>query len=192
MSALHYFDQGLSTPLGNPLSNAKSISKLYYSLTPHQWSAFKCVDTIHTWVEEAPELLKKEALSSIAKGGGWAPRKDSTLGKIVKEALDENAPTGSLWRFIYIQEEDIKPVIIFGVIYIHWKDNFESPKKKPKSKDDGKSKSKLNPEEEAKRWSTAAKQFLVEMLMEIELPSKIVDGIEWIKPKKSKKRKKGL
>jgi hypothetical protein len=110
--------------------------------------------------------LDKEALASGTRSGGWVPKRDGRLQQIIQEALDENAPDGSLWRFLYTQNNDLKPVIIFGVIHMDWKDNFKSPKKKPKSKDDGKSKSKkLTPEEEAKCWPTAARQFLDEMLM---------------------------
>ncbi|KAH8587653.1 hypothetical protein B0O99DRAFT_747444 [Bisporella sp. PMI_857] len=194
MSALHYFDQGSSTPLGDLLSDVKSLFKLFHSITPSQWLAFECLVTIHTWIKEAPDLLANEAFASETKSGGWAPRRDSRLQQIIQEALDENAPDDSLWRFLYTRNNNLKPVIIFGVIYIHWKDNFKSPKKKPKSKDDGKprddgkSKSKkLNPEEEAKCWPTAAKQFLGEMLMEVKLPSKIADGMKVLKPKKRKK-----
>lgn len=196
MSALHYFDQGLPNPIGNPLSDSKSLFKLFHSITSHQWLAFECFVRIRTWIEEAPDLLDKEALASGTKSGGWGPKRDGRLQQIIQEALDENAPDGSLWRFLYTQNDDLKPVIIFGVIHIDWKDNFKSPKKKPKSKDDGESKDdgkskskKLTPGEEAKCWPTPAKQFLDEMLMGVELPSKIANGMKGLKPKK---RKKGL
>lgn len=79
-------------------------------------------------------LLTKLAVkcASGTRSGGWKPRRDGRLEHIIKEALDENAPDGSLWRFLYTQNNDLKPVIIFGVIHIDWKDNFKSPKKKPK------------------------------------------------------------
>jgi hypothetical protein len=201
MVALHYFDQGLVTPLDNPLPDEKSHSKLYHSITPEQWPAFEYIVATHIWIREAPDLLEKETTSKT-KGGGWAPKKDSLLDQLVKEALDKDAPKDSLWRYIYTQKSDLKPVITFGLIYIQWKQNFRCQKKwKSKdggnSKEDGdskydvksKSKSMLNPEEDVKRWPTAAKQFLVEMLMGIEFPSNIAEGIKWIMGKL--KRKKG-
>ncbi|KAH8591867.1 hypothetical protein B0O99DRAFT_690164 [Bisporella sp. PMI_857] len=172
----------------NPLSDAKSLSKYYYSIHHYHWLALQCIVPIRTWIEEAPDLLELEVQASTLKSG-WAPRKDSLLDQIIKEALNEDAPDGSLWRFIYIQKKDLKPVIIFGVIYIHWKKKFKSQIKKPKSKDDGESesKSRLCPEE-VKQWPMAAKELLPDILMETDLPSKMVDWIIW---HRAKKRKKG-
>jgi hypothetical protein len=64
MSALQYFDQGLSTPLGNPLSDITSLFKLFRSITPDQWVAIEFFVTIRTWIKEARDLLLEPAVSS--------------------------------------------------------------------------------------------------------------------------------
>jgi len=196
MSALPSFDQGLSSLFRDAFSDTKLFSGLYHSITPLQWSVVECLASIHGWIEEAPDLLEIEAANaSKVRGGGWMPKRDSTLQRIIDEAVDKDKSNDSLWRFLYIQKDDLKPVIVLGLVYIHWKDNFKS-QRKPKSKDDEKSqgdeksKSKRNPEEEASRWPTAAKQSLAEILMGVELPSRIANAIGWIK-NKSQKRKKG-
>ncbi|PVH70131.1 hypothetical protein DL98DRAFT_578005 [Cadophora sp. DSE1049] len=110
MSALHGPDQGLSTPLDNPLADINLLRKLYGSVNPHAWLAFKCFITIRTWIEEAPNLLEKEALAGRSRSGGWSPRR-THLRNIITEALDEKAPEGSLWRFFYTQNKKLDAVI---------------------------------------------------------------------------------
>jgi hypothetical protein len=135
MSALHYIHQGSSTALGNPLSDVKSLSKLYHSFTDQQWLAIKCIDTIHDWIEKVPGLLEKEVLASQVKGGGWAPRKDSVFEKRVKEALDDSAPKDSTWRYIYTHGNGLTAVIIFHLICVDWDEHFKKTRK-PRPKND--------------------------------------------------------
>ncbi|KAH7418644.1 hypothetical protein BKA64DRAFT_206068 [Cadophora sp. MPI-SDFR-AT-0126] len=194
MLALHYSDRGSSIPLGNPLSDKESIHKLSYCIKPDQWFAFKCLFTIRTWKEITPNLLNKEEVAGKTQTGGWAPRRGSRLLKIIQEALNEDTPASSWWRSLYTQNKSLKLVIIFGLIYVDWIDNFKSPKKTPNPENDKELKSeKPNPEEEAKNWPTAVTDFALEELSNIALPPVMNDGMnayEGRLAKKSEKKRK--
>ncbi|OBT60306.1 hypothetical protein VE03_10218 [Pseudogymnoascus sp. 23342-1-I1] len=210
MSALHFNHQGSSTPLGNPLSDVKSLSKLYHSFTDQQWAAILYVATIHTWIEVASDLLEKEVLASLTPSDSWRgprdwrARKDTTIDQVVKEALNDSAPEDSTWRYLYLHDNDITPVIILGVIYADWKATRKRSRK-PKvdtnledNLDDGKSKknvdnvpmSKLNPEEMFRSWAPAGKELYLETYKEVKIPTEIARRIDHIQRKKTEKRKK--
>lgn len=219
MSALHFNHQGSSTPLGNPLSDVNSLSKLYHSFTDQQWAAILCIATIHTWTEVASDLLEKEVLASPTLSDGWRRprnwrvRKDTTLDQVVREALNDSAPEDSTWRYLYLHDNDITPVIILGVIYADWKATRKRSRK-PKDDtnlednvDDGKSKknvddknskdnvdnvpmSRLNPEEMFRSWALAGKELYLETYKKVKIPIEITGRISSIQ--RTEKRKRGL
>ena len=183
--------------MDNPLSDKTSIRKLYDSLEPELWFAFKCLVTIRTWKEITPHLLLKEEVAGKSQTGGWAPKRGSRLWKIIQEALNEDTPDGSWWTSLYNQNKSLKLVIIFGLIYLDWIDNFKSPKKTPNSEIDKDLKpEKLDPVEEAKNWPTAVIDFAKEELSNIVLPPVMKNGMEAHEQRYAKKnekiRKKGM
>lgn len=120
----------------NPLSDVKSLSKLYHSFTDQQWPAVLCIATIRAWIEDAPDLLEKLVASPTPTPSGgkrkrdwrarkWQARKDTILDQILKEARNDSALENSTWRYLYLNGNDITPditpVLILGVTYAEWK-----------------------------------------------------------------------
>lgn len=220
MSALHCNHQGSSTlGNGNPLPDVKSLSKLYHSFTDQQqWAAILCIATIHTWIKDAPDLLEKEIVASPTptpsdgkrarnwRARKWRARKDTILDQIVKEALNDSALENSTWRYLYLNDNDITPVIILGVIYADWKatrKRSQQPKDDRNSTDnvddrnskdnvDNVPKSKLNPEQMFRSWAPAGKELFLETCKEVKIPIEIACEIKYIQGKKTEKRRMGL